>query len=489
LIFKSTAKGFSAMATHRLNFLWLIVAAGILSLTSLPSAHAVPSYARQTGQQCIACHVSFPELTPYGRYFKLTGYTIGERQLLPFAVMGQVGMTWTQQAHDSAGVLQVPRDGGVVATGGSVFVAGKATDNLGGFVQWTFDNFAGGSDISGNPTGGTSHSGIDNVDLRLVGKHAGPDAKELDFIYGLTLHNNPTAQDVWNSTPAFGFPFTGPPFLFVDSDNATPAALVDGSMGQHVAGMGGYFFWKKTLYGEVSFYRTADGAFSWLRAGQDTASDQGVNRLNGYNPYWRLALNHEWGPHSIMVGTFGMIANKYPSNLVPTSGTDRYTDTALDAQYQYITDPHTFTAQVTYIHEKTDWDASFPAVVATGGCGVGTGIGAGPTPCGSSSTLNTTRLKAAYYYQRKYGATAAYFQTTGGADAGLYPTVDPAGNPIFPDQRGYILQLDYLPIQNVRLMLQYTGFLKYNGASGNYDGLGRNPRDNNQLFLNLWVAF
>ena len=43
--------GSSAMASHRLSLLWLIVAAGILSLTSLPSAHAVPSYARQTGQQ------------------------------------------------------------------------------------------------------------------------------------------------------------------------------------------------------------------------------------------------------------------------------------------------------------------------------------------------------------------------------------------------------------------------------------------------------
>ena len=35
----------------------------------------MPAFARQTGQECIACHVSFPELTPYGRYFKLTGYT------------------------------------------------------------------------------------------------------------------------------------------------------------------------------------------------------------------------------------------------------------------------------------------------------------------------------------------------------------------------------------------------------------------------------
>jgi hypothetical protein len=99
------------------------------------------------------------------------------------------------------------------------------------------------------------------------------------------------------------------------------------------------------------------------------------------------------------------------------------------------------------------------------------------------------KAKGTYYYRRKYGATLAYFQTTGTTDAGLYSTTDAAGNPIFPEQKGYIMQLDYLPIQNVRIMLQYTGFTKFNGATSNYDGLGRNPRDNNQLFLNLWVAF
>jgi len=456
---------------HRLSSLWLAVAAGVLTLTSLPSAHAVPSYARQTGQQCVACHVSFPELTPYGRYFKLTGYTLGERQSLPFAFMGQVGMTSTQKAHDSAGVLQVPMDGGVVLTGGSVFLAGKATDNLGGFVQWTFDKFAGGEDANGNPNGGPSHSGIDNVDLRLVGKHAGPDAKQLDLIYGLTLHNNPTAQDVWNSTPAFGFPFTGPPFSVGDS--ATPAAQIDGTLGQQVAGLGGYFFWKKTLYGELSFYRTADGVFSALRAGQPVSTGEAA-RLSGYNPYWRLALNHEWGSNSIMVGTYGMRVDKYPDSLDPTSPTDRFTDTAVDAQYQYITDPHTFTAQATYIHEKQDLNATFNFF----------GESANP-----SNTVKTFKAKGTYYYQRKYGATLGYFQTRGSADAGLYATTDTAGNPIFPEQKGYIVQLDYLPIQNVRLMLQYTGFQKYNGLTSNYDGLGRNPRDNNQLFLNLWVAY
>ncbi|TMH05153.1 MAG: hypothetical protein E6H79_09435, partial [Betaproteobacteria bacterium] len=53
------------------------------------AAHAVPSFARQTGLECMACHVSWPELTSVGRQFKLGAYTLtqakdGERPLLSF---------------------------------------------------------------------------------------------------------------------------------------------------------------------------------------------------------------------------------------------------------------------------------------------------------------------------------------------------------------------------------------------------------------------
>jgi hypothetical protein len=38
-------------------------------------------------------------------------------------------------------------------------------------------------------------------------------------------------------------------------------------------------------------------------------------------------------------------------------------------------------------------------------------------------------------------------------------------------------------------MLQYTGYWKFDGASKNYDGNGRNAHDNNTLFFDVWVAF
>jgi hypothetical protein len=449
-------------------------------------AQAVPSYARQTGQECIACHVSFPELTPYGRYFKLTGYTIGKKAFssegisyVPLAVMVQASVTNTRNnkttdpiTGETASINQ--RNNGLVICCASIFLASKVNDYIGGFIQWSYDNLASTAD---GTLGG--HSGIDNADLRIVGTYSSAGAGEPDLIYGATLHNNPTVQDVWNSTPAFGFPYTASPLA------STPAAatLIDGGLAQQVAGMGGYVFWKKSLYGEISFYRTANGAFSILRAGQDIHTDGGVAALKGYNPYWRFAYNHDWGPNSIMVGTYGMVADRYPSNFDTSTPTDRFRDVAVDAQYQYITDPHSFTAQATYIRERQSYNASFPVTAETGA-----GIGAGPTPANATDTLRTFKAKATYYRDRKYGGTLAYFSTTGSSDSGLYGT-DSDGNALRPDSNGYIFELDYLPIQNVRLMLQYTAYNKFNGAATNYDGNGRNARDNNTLFFNIWAAF
>src|SRR6266536_5112929 len=84
--------------------------------------------------------------------------------------------------------------------------------------------------------------------------------------------------------------------------------------------------------------------------------------------------------------------------------------------------------------------------------------------------------------------TCALPISTGSADAGLYGT-DADGNARTPNSSGYIVELDYLPIQKVRLTLQYTGYSKFDGAKTNYDGNGRNASDNNTLFFNVWVAF
>src|SRR6202163_848338 len=121
----------------------------LLFLVLISPAEAVPSYARQTGQECIACHVSFPELTPYGRYFKLTGYTIGKTFLssegvnyVPLAVMAQASVTNTKNNKttdpDTGETVTVnQRNNVAVFSAASVFLATRVNDYIGAFIQWS----------------------------------------------------------------------------------------------------------------------------------------------------------------------------------------------------------------------------------------------------------------------------------------------------------------------------------------------------------------
>ncbi|OYV93787.1 MAG: hypothetical protein B7Z68_08320 [Acidobacteria bacterium 21-70-11] len=62
---------------RRQVFLLLTVLAS-LELAVSTTVQAVPSFARQTNLPCNACHTVFPELTPFGRMFKLGGYVMSK---------------------------------------------------------------------------------------------------------------------------------------------------------------------------------------------------------------------------------------------------------------------------------------------------------------------------------------------------------------------------------------------------------------------------
>jgi hypothetical protein len=232
--------------------------------------------------------------------------------------------------------------------------------------------------------------------------------------------------------------------------------------------------WNGTLYTELAGYRTADGAFSIFRAGTDKATDA---VLDGVAPYWRLALQHVWneGVHSAMVGTYGIDARKFPDVLDPTGRADRYRDVAADAQYQYVTDRHRFSTQLSWIRENQNLDASFAN-------------GAASSP---SNALKTFRGKLTYYLDTKYGATLSYFRTIGSADDALYKTGEPVTGSATgsPNTTSYIVELDWLPRRDIRIAAQYTGYTKFNGAATNYDGFGRNARDNDTFYLLAWLMF
>src|SRR5579871_6365530 len=107
-----------------------------------PSAHALPSFARQTGQQCAACHNGFPELTPYGRLFKLNGYTFkgGETDLPPLAAMTVLSFTHTQADQPGGAAPHFAPNDNPALEFASLFYGGRITENIGMFGQVTFDN-------------------------------------------------------------------------------------------------------------------------------------------------------------------------------------------------------------------------------------------------------------------------------------------------------------------------------------------------------------
>jgi len=58
-----------------------------------------------------------------------------------------------------------------------------------------------------------------------------------------------------------------------------------------------------------------------------------------------------------------------------------------------------------------------------------------------------------------------------------------------PATRGFTYEAFWTPVQYARIGLQYTAYNRFNGASSNYDGFGRNAKDNNTLFGYAWMAF
>src|SRR6516225_7247319 len=121
--------------------IWMLVVAALCLLVA-PAVRALPIFARQTGQSCVACHAGgqFPELTPYGRMFKLTGYTLGERTI-PIAAMAIGDLSQTRVNNDASGNPINPKNGLPIFDFASIFLAGKITDKIGAFMQFTYTNY------------------------------------------------------------------------------------------------------------------------------------------------------------------------------------------------------------------------------------------------------------------------------------------------------------------------------------------------------------
>lgn len=436
--------------------LTLPVALISITLLTCSEAEAMPSFARQTGEACSACHTqSFgANLTPFGREFKLGGYTMsggsGINEKVP-PVSAMIMGSFTNSKMDQTPPVTPTgynKNNNFTFDQAAIFYAGRVYDKVGAFSQLTYNGF-------------TDRVALDNSDIRFADQL---DLWDMPITYGISVNNSPTVQDLWNTTPVWGFPYNRSAFQIYPGTTA----LLDGALSGQVGGATAYTMINNLLYLEAGGYTSLANN---MQMGLGVAN-AGQQQIDGAAPYWRAALQHDWKGHYFSVGHYGMSADVFPGR-DPSNGTNRYTDLAVDATYQFMGNPrHIFETKTTYIYEDQKLTASRLAgnVNSTG-----------------NTYLTTFKFNTAYTFEQTYGATFAYNRTTGSTDAALYPDYVLTR----PNSEYYTAELVYVPfgksnsynyLLNLRTSLQYIAYTKFNGTTNQ-------ASDNNTFMVTGWLAF
>jgi hypothetical protein len=205
----------------------------------------------------------------------------------------------------------------------SLYLAGEMAPHVGAMIQTTYSTTS-------------DHLTLNNTDIRYA-NHTTVGSK--DLLFGLMLNNSPTVSDVWNSTPAWGYPWFG-------GNGPSPGAqpLIAGALSQDVIGLGGYAMWDDHLYAGFSMYRSLHLGGPQPLTGTDFAFN-----IEGIAPYWRMAWQQAWGLNYLEVGTYGIYTSSVPGGV--TGLHDTYSDPSVDLQYERPFGVNLLTAHTTYIHE------------------------------------------------------------------------------------------------------------------------------------------
>lgn len=430
----------------------LVVAAMAFCAMGTP-AHAVPSFGIQTNQPCSACHVGAfgPRLKQAGRDFKLYGYTGTDNKEhgLPFVafVSGSFTLTKGEQADLVADGYNAKSN--LTFDELSVFYGGRILKKVGAFAEVVYDAIE-------------SKLHWEDLDVRYADDRT---VDSHDLVYGVTLNNSPTVQDMWEVSPAWSFPFASG---FTPTPASSP--VID-TLGGAVLGLGAYTMWDDTLYLDVAAYHGLDdGTLDAL--GASRVGD--INTLAEPAFYARAVWQHESedGQHYFAVGSYGAVVSLYPDGN-RTSGSDKYSDLAFDATYQYVPNPESsvsdmLSAHLFYLHETASLDASKALFGARG-----------------SDSLSTFRADVTYSFDATWTPSLQYFRMTGSTDPVHWST--PNGS---PDSAGWIAELDYVPWgkpdspvawANARVGLQFTLYTKFDGTTAK-------ASNGNTLLLNVTLG-
>ncbi|HKM64516.1 MAG TPA: hypothetical protein VJY39_18685 [Acidisphaera sp.] len=454
----------------------LVVVLSLALPVACETARAVPAFAQQTGEPCTACHIGAfgPQLTPYGRAFKIGGYTqAGGQGLLasiPLAATAITSFTHTGSPQPSPAAADFGDNNNVSLDQVSLYLAGRAAPWAGGFIQGTYDD--------------VSHTlFLDQADVRPF--TTAIDLGDTTLRVGLSVNNNPTVQDPYNSTYVWGYPFVASQLA------PTPAAqpAIATALSENAIGVTAYAWYDQHLYLEAGGYATPGP--SLLHVVGHTLGAAPFGSTRNIAPYARVAYEWNWGEgrQSAHVGGLFLHSNFNPStsaySVDGSSGHNGYTDLAIDAGYQFLGNrTHIFTAEGIYTNEQQNLQGAFNA----------------GTSSQANNNLQQVRLTLTYYYQQTYGLTFGWQDTWGTANPLLYAPAPVTGSANGkPDSNAFIIEADWVPfgksdsvwrpLANLKLGLQGTVYTRFNGGTRNYDGFGRNASANDTLFAFAWFAF
>ena len=175
-----------------------------------------------------------------------------------------------------------------------------------------------------------------------------------------------------------------------------------------------------------------------------------------------------------------MNADIEPGLDASSGAVDKYRDVGVDASYiRNLTNGDTVAINARYLKERQHLNASYAL-----------GLSAN-----SRNDLTDLRADVSYFWRNRIGVTLQGFDTTGSPDALLFAS----NRNLKPDTTGLSGEISATPWGagtspmgprfNLRLGLQYTYYVKYDGAGSNYDGLGAKAGDNNTLRLYAWTSY
>ncbi len=456
------------------------------------ASFAIPAFARQTGLACDVCHTVFPHLTPFGREFKLHGYTYDYSSLIkmvrqaakeraaeqggmPNLMINKIPMVsvriagmWSQQdggstvvpsGHPTAGqgAFSYPAGYGhssfELVRGDSLYIAGEITPNIGAWVE-----------IGGwNDNGGSASLAGYNV-IFNGGDHT---VDNKNFTYGLSFENMVGFDDVGQAGPGN--------WGMTDLQNvlSTHNTLFDPFGGTIVEGGEAYAmignFTSGGIYGNIGLYDPSPSTNEGAGTGaNDTAGGvPGSGAWNGAKNADGYADIEFWLPgyHNIysMIGAFGYLGDERMncSGDAGCTGNPNYDDHTedygIEFQGQYIGNKNLFEVFGEYQQQH---DNHF----------YGTDAWTGNVFTGSSVNRTGFAVKADYYYNRTYGVYAKYMYAHSGEVQDL-------------DYSGWILGVAWYPWQNVKIQAERMFWSKYNpgkvqyGASTSNDNISASDFD------------